>query len=87
MKAKKRKQKRQWWQKPRVIRRLAMIGVTALLVGLGAAYIAMRGSDGPEFNARYATHFTLPTTSGEQVTLGQHLGAHNVLLYFNEGMG
>jgi hypothetical protein len=57
------------------------IGALALLVlTAGAAYIGVRGGGEP-------SQFTLPTTAGKDVTLNQHLGKHNVLLYFNEGMG
>ena len=83
----KKKAQRPWWRKPRVVRRAALGAATVLLLGLGTAYLVMQGGDEPQFNMRYASHFTLPTTGGEEVTLEQHLGRHNVLLYFNEGMG
>lgn len=86
MKAKK-KGKRPWWRKPRHIRRLAIGALALLVVTAGAAYIGIRGEDGPRYNTRFASQFSLPTTAGKEVTLNQHLGKHNVLLYFNEGMG
>ncbi len=83
----KKKNKRPWWQKARNIRRMAIGGLSLLLVTLGVAYVVVRGTDEPRYNTRFAFRFTLPTTTGEEVSLDQHLGRHNVLLYFNEGMG
>ena len=87
MKGKKKKAKHPWWRKRRNIRRMSIGALAILLFTLGAAYIAVRGGDEPRYNTRFASQFTLPTTTGEDVTLDQHLGRHNVLLYFNEGMG
>lgn len=87
MQGKKKKAKRPWWRKPRNLRRVSIGALAVLLVTLGAAYIAVRGADEPRYNTRFASQFTLPATTGEDVTLSEHLGKHNVLLYFNEGMG
>lgn len=87
MKAKK-KGKRPWWQKERNLRRLAIGAISLILGVLAVTYLVMRGGeDETRYNTRFASQFTLPTVSGEEVTLSQHLGRHNVLLYFNEGMG
>lgn len=88
MKAKKKKGKRPWWQKKRNLRRLAIGAVSTVLAALVITLLVMRGGgDEPRYNSRFASQFTLPTTTGEQVSLSEHLGRHNVLLYFNEGMG
>ncbi len=87
MKGKKKKAKRPWWRKPRTLRRMSIGALAILVVALGAAYVVVRGGDEPRYNTRFASQFALPTTSGTDVTLDQHLGRHNVLLYFNEGMG
>lgn len=87
MQGKKKKAKRPWWRKPRNLRRMSIGALALLLVTLGAAYIAVRGEDEPRYNTRFASQFTLPATTGEEVALDEHLGRHNVLLYFNEGMG
>lgn len=79
--------RRPWWRKRRNIRR-AVIAVLALLVtALGVTYVLVWGRSEEPYSIRYASHFTLPTTAGGETTLGEHLGQHNVLLYFNEGMG
>ena len=87
MQVKKKKAKRPWWRKPRNLRRMSIGALALLLVTIGAAYIVVRGEDEPRYNTRFASQFSLPATTGEDVTLNQHLGRHNVLLYFNEGMG
>ncbi|HEU4353985.1 MAG TPA: peroxiredoxin family protein [Actinomycetota bacterium] len=53
----------------------------ALLVFLGG-----RGSTGGEVKATAAPAFTMPSTAGGEVALSD-LAGHNVLLYFNEGVG
>ncbi|HSP54874.1 MAG TPA: hypothetical protein VLS25_04730 [Dehalococcoidia bacterium] len=83
----KKKAKRPWWRKPRYVRRLAIGALALLIVTVGGAYVGIKGDDEPHYNTRFASQFALPTTEGQEVTLNQHLGKHNVLLYFNEGMG
>lgn len=88
MKGKKKKSKPPWWRKARNMRRMAIGVVSLVLAVMAVGYLVMRGGgDEPRYNTRFASQFTLPTISGEEVTLSQHLGRHNVLLYFNEGMG
>ena len=88
--ATKRKTAQPWWGKRRVQRRLAILGALALVGGL-IALLVVRGEGGGNGSGEYlrepAPAFTLPTIAGEQVSLADHLGRHNLLLYFNEGIG
>lgn len=61
----------------------------AAVAGLIAWQVIQAGGDGTtdEYLMEPAPGFTLPAISGDQVSLADHLGRHNVLLYFNEGMG
>jgi hypothetical protein len=92
----KRKNKKEWWQKPKNIRRLAMTGVASLIVVVGALYFLLGSGGGGgagESQTRVlsqfdpAEPFTLPTTTGTDVDTNDYFGKGNVLLYFNEGMG
>ena len=88
--ATKRKNAQPWWRKRRAQRRLMILGALALIVGV-FAWLVVRGEGGSSGSAEYlrepAPAFTLPTIAGEQVSLADHLGRHNLLLYFNEGIG
>jgi len=78
-----------WWRKRRVQRRLAILGAMALVVGV-FAWLVVRGEGGSgsgEYLREPAPAFTLPTVDGEQVSLADHVGRHNTLLYFSEGIG
>lgn len=78
-----------WWRKPRTIRSLALAASLAVVIGV-FAWLVVRGEGegGPkEYLREPAPAFTLPTIAGEQVSLADHLGRHNLLLFFNEGMG
>ena len=89
MARKKRKAGHPWWRRKRPLRRIAVAASLALAIGL-IAWLVVRGGghEGqPEFFVEPATPFTLPTVAGEEFSLADHLGRHNVLLYFNEGMG
>ncbi len=89
----KKKQKRSsWWQRARALRRLSIAAFSLLLVLLGVAYaLSNSGShETPTVVLRQpepAPAFSLPTTAGVDFASSDHLGEHNVLLYFNEGMG
>lgn len=88
MSSKKRKPQ-PWWRKPRTLRRLATVVLSLFLLGGGAWYVLANGSDGApkQFLQEPAPAFSLPTTDNGSVVFSDHLGKHNVLLYFNEGMG
>ncbi len=89
MAGKKRKRGQPWWRKRRVQRRLAVVASLALAIGIIALLVVRGGGDsGPkEFFVEPATPFTLPTVAGEEFSLADHEGRHNIFLYFNEGMG
>jgi hypothetical protein len=87
MSSKKRKPQ-PWWRKPRTLRRLATVVLSLFLLGGGAWYVLTTGESGPkQFLQEPAPAFSLPTTDNGSVVFSDHLGKHNVLLYFNEGMG
>lgn len=81
-----------WWRKRRTQRRLAQaasLAVVIVVIGV-LAWLVVRGESegGPrEYLREPAPAFALPTIAGEQVSLADHLGRHNLLLYFNEGIG
>jgi peroxiredoxin len=56
-----------------------------LIVG-GFFLLGGRGSTGGVVKPTVAPGFTLPSTAGGNGSLGDYVG-HNVLLYFNEGVG
>jgi len=88
----KRKHKggRPWWRKPGTIRSLVLTASLGVAIGV-LAWLVVRGGgseSGPkEYLREPAPAFSLPTIAGEQVSLADHLGRHNLLLYFNEGIG
>ncbi len=87
--SRKKRKTQPWWKKPRNVRRLAMAAIALFVVVVGALYAAQRSDSGEP--AQYlilpATPFSLPTTSGDEFVSSEHVGQHNLLLYFNEGMG
>ena len=82
-----------WWRKRRTQRRLALASSLSVVIGvIGVlAWLVVRGGgseSGPqEYLREPAPAFALPTIAGEQVSLAEHVGRHNLLLYFNEGIG
>ncbi|MEE8347903.1 MAG: redoxin domain-containing protein [Dehalococcoidia bacterium] len=85
----KRKGGQSWWRRRRTQRRLAVAASLALAIGI-VSWLVVRGEgdSGPKnYFVEPASAFTLPTIAGDQVSLADHLGRHNVLLFFNEGMG
>ena len=88
MSIKKRKTRR-WWRKTKTLRRLAVLVLSLFLLGGGAWYVLASGSSGEpkQFLQEPAPAFSLPTTDSGSVVFSDHLGKHNLLLYFNEGMG
>jgi len=80
-----------WWRRRRPLRRLAVAVALALVVGV-VAWLVVRGEGGSgggssEYLREPAPPFTMPTVAGDEVSLSDHVGRHNLLLYFNEGMG
>jgi hypothetical protein len=86
-----RKAGQPWWRKRRTLRNLAVATSLVVAIGVIAGLVVRGGSDSDSEPKQYLTEpaspFTLPTIAGDQVSLADHLGRHNVLLYFNEGMG
>ena len=89
MTKKTQKGRQPWWQRRRVQRRLAAVASLALAIGTIAWLVARGGGDsGPkQYFVEPASTFTLPTIAGDEVSLADHLGRHNALLYFSEGIG
>lgn len=95
MAKRKRKQKQPRWRRrepwPQIGLAASLLAV-AIAVGLGI-WLAARGggTEGDRGQEPYLTEaapaFTLPTLTGEEVSLADHLGRHNLLLFFNEGVG
>ncbi len=88
-KSKKRIEKAVWRRRLRTLRRSGIAIVVIFLAAVAGWYFLMTGNEqAPEvFMTEAAPDFTLETTSGEDFVMSQHRGEHNVLLYFNEGMG
>ncbi|MBI2912915.1 MAG: peroxiredoxin family protein [Chloroflexi bacterium] len=86
----KRKSGEPWWRKRKVVRRLALLaGALVAAAGLTAWALVPRGGGGgdTQYLREPAPPFTLPTIAGDEVSLADHLGQHNLLLFFNEGIG
>ena len=60
--------------------------VGALLLAGGLFFLGSRGASGGAVKPTAAPPFTMPSTAGSSVSLSD-LAGHNVLLYFNEGVG
>ena len=90
MTRRKRNTRQLWWRRRRPLRRLALAAFAAVVTGFLVWLVVARGggSDGTgEYLREQAPPFSLPTIAGDQVSLGDHVGRHALLLYFNEGMG
>jgi len=89
----KKKRKTATRSRRRLVKTLRRIGVFAtllVLLGAGGWYLLRSGGtedQGRVYLTEQAAPFSLPTIDGDRVSLADHLGEHNVLLYFNEGMG
>ncbi len=68
---------------------MAVAASLALAIGIIAWLVVQGGGDsGPkQYLVEPAPPFTLPTIAGEEFSLADHEGRHNIFLYFNEGMG
>lgn len=85
---------RPWWRRGRTwlsvaLSALLVASVAGLVAGLTLWLVAGRWSDAspPQYLDEPAPPFTLPTVDGDQISLADHKGRHNLLLFFNEGMG
>jgi peroxiredoxin len=66
--------------------RAGVIAAGALVAGLLITLALLQGAPTSSTSAGQAPAFTLPSTSGQTVSLAQFRG-HPVVLYFNEGAG
>ncbi len=84
----KKRKTRPWWQKPGTLRRLAILVFSLFLVGGGAWYVLSAGESEPKQLVQVpAPAFSLPTIDSGSIVSSDLVGKHNLLLYFNEGMG
>ena len=80
------------WRHRRTLQSLALLAPMAVAAGL-IVWLVVRpgGGEGEEQPAQYlvepAAAFTLPTLVGDEVSLSDHVGRHNALILFNEGVG
>jgi hypothetical protein len=86
---KKQRKARPWWRKRRTLRRVAIAAASLIVIGAWAWFVfGQSGSNGSETHlVQPAPAFTLPTIDNGTYVSSDHLGKHNMLLYFNEGMG
>ena len=86
---KKLRTRRPWWRRGRTWISVALSTLLAAAVA-GPIVWLLAGTGGdaspPEYLDEPAPPFTLPTITGDQVSLADHEGRHNVLLFFNEGL-
>lgn len=89
MARKKRKAGRRWWRRRKTQRRLAVAASLLAAVAVLSWFVMQSaGNTEPEvYLTEPAPPFTLPTVAGEEFSLMEHRGQHNVLLYFSEGVG
>lgn len=92
MAAKKRRAARPWWRRGKPLRRLALAASLTTALGFLVFWLVAGGQGGSsddysEYMGEPAPTFSLPTISGDEFSLADHLGRHNLLLYFNEGIG
>ncbi len=89
MPGKKRKAGLSWWRRKKTLRWLAAVASLTVAVGVLAWFVVQGASDSDSgvYLTEPAPSFTLPTVAGEEFSLGEHRGRHNILLYFSEGVG
>ena len=66
---------------------LAAVGMAVAVVVWQVTTADDEGGRAVTLPSKPAEAFSLPTMSGGETTLAEHLGQHNVLLYFSEGIG
>ncbi len=75
----------------RLLLRAGAVVAVVVLVAIGVWKVTSAGdSSGGRavtLPQKPAEEFSLPAVSGQEATLSEHLGKHNVLLYFSEGIG
>ncbi|MEO6197368.1 MAG: redoxin domain-containing protein [Dehalococcoidia bacterium] len=78
-----------WRRRAKALRRAGMaIAVTFLLAIVGWYFLAGTTEHGqPVQMTEVAPNLTLDTINGDKLVLSQHRDEHNVLLFFNEGIG
>ena len=88
-KSTKRTARAAWRRRVKTLRRFGIaIAVTFLLAAAGWYFLAASTEhEQPIYMTEAAPNLTLETTAGDEFVLSQHRDEHNVLLYFNEGMG
>ncbi len=89
MALKERRARHRWWRRRKTQRRLAMAASFVVAVGVLAWFVIQSaGNSEPEvYLTEPAPLFTLPTVAGDEFSLREHRGQHNILLFFNEGLG
>ena len=78
-----------WRRRARVLRRAGIAVVVTFLLAIVAWYFVAANSDHeqPVYMTEVAPNLTLETTEGDEFVMSEHRAEHNLLLYFNEGMG
>jgi len=89
MPKKKKRRPQPWWRRWRRFGWLAGLPALGAAIGVVAYFVATSGGPGqePEDQVEPAPTFSLPTVDGGRFNLADHQGQHNVLLFFNEGVG
>jgi peroxiredoxin len=83
---------RSWWRTPKVVRRILIGALSSGLIVAAGLWLTMSLGAGHQAETYLAQpapapRFSLPTTSGVDFTSSEHIGKHNLLLYFSEGIG
>ena len=86
---KKRIARAAWRRRVKALRRLGIAAAITFMVALAGLYFLARPGDHeqPVYLTEVAPDVTLETVDGDKFVSSDHRGQHNLLLYFNEGMG
>ena len=73
----------------KVLRRLGIAVALTFLLAIGGWYFLRASADHeqPVYLTEVAPTLTLETIAGDKFVSSEHLGEHNLLLYFSEGIG
>src|SRR6266540_4029578 len=77
-------------RRAKTIRRVGIAAALALILGFAGWYVFAGQGDNHEHGTYLTTpapNITLDTVDGDQFVSSEHLGKHNLLLYFSEGIG